>query len=739
MRKPVLLGGLLSALFAPVAFAQTPTPLPPRRPRPHVNTPTVTEVPRVDADIVVDGKLDDAAWTRAATVDIAFETSPGDNVPASVKTTGYIAYTEDALLLGFRAEDPDPAKIRAFLRDRDALYDDDFLGVMLDTFDDGRRSYEFFVNPLGVQADLIREEATGNEDDSWDGLWTSAARITEAGYEVEMRIPFATLRFKDTDGTRRFAASFLRIRPREFRYQYFSNRIERGTRCMQCAFNKFDGFTGVKQGRNLEITPTLTVINAEERANPGAPWESEGTDIEPGLDVSWAPSPNFTLNGTLNPDFSQVESDQAQLDLNTSFALFFPEKRPFFLEAADYFNTPLQVLYTRQIADPDAGLRVTGRNDQQSYGAIVARDAVTQILVPGALGSSFRFLDQEADVLVGRYRYDVSKGTTLGAITTFRQGEDYKNAVAGVDGRWQSGIHTLRGQWLRSDSEYPGNLGLADTAPQGDALFLHYNIGKRNWFGNAQYREIDPGFRSDLGFITQVGIDQALLGGGYNWFGKEGAKISKIAIDGDWDITHRFDGQLLEREVEGYFRINAARQTFFNVGGVTRVRFWDGQMFDETFYTGYIETALLPGLKIGSWQRSGDMLDLTASRMGRGQVWEPWLTLDIGRGINFNLNHSHQRLKRDGGTAFDAMVLDGRVSWQLDPRQRLRLSVQASEIERNQALYAQTGGAALAAMSPRSCCIRTSSTRAVRSTPAIRMAPLPTTASTCSTAVAACS
>jgi hypothetical protein len=138
-------------------------------------------VPRVDADIVVDGKLDDAAWTQAATVDIAFETSPGDNLPASVKTTGYIAYTEDALLLGFRAEDPDPAKIRAFLRDRDALYDDDFLGVMLDTFDDGRRSYEFFVNPLGVQADLIREEATGNEDDSWDGLWTSAARITEAG------------------------------------------------------------------------------------------------------------------------------------------------------------------------------------------------------------------------------------------------------------------------------------------------------------------------------------------------------------------------------------------------------------------------------------------------------------------------------------------------------------------------------------------------------------------------------
>ncbi len=645
------------------------------------------QVPRVATDIVVDGQLDEVAWTQAATVDLAFETSPGDNIAASVKTTARIAYTADALLLAFRAEDPDPAKIRAFLRDRDALYSDDFLGVMLDTFDDQRRAYEFFVNPLGVQADLIRDEATGREDDSWDGLWTSAARITDTGYDVEMRIPFATLRFKDTDGPRRWAATFLRIRPREFRYQYFSNRIERGTRCMQCAFDKFDGFTGIRQGRNLEITPTLTVIHAEERVGPNAPWHGEGTDIEPGLDVAWAPSPNFTLNGTLNPDFSQVESDQAQLDLNTSFALFFPEKRPFFLEGADYFSTPLNVLYTRQIADPDFGLRLTGRSGQQAYGAILARDSTTQLLVPGVLGSSFRFLDQEADVLVGRYRYDLNKSTTLGAITTVRRGEDYQNALAGFDGRWQQGIHTLRGQWLRSDSEYPNGLGLADTAPQGDALFLHYNIGKRNWSGNAQYTQIDPGFRSDLGFITQVGFDRALLGGSYTWFGKEGAKISRMSVNGDFDITHRFDGQLLEREVEGYFNINAARETFFNIGAVSRERFWNGQLFDETFFTSFSETTVRPGFRAGMFLRSGDMLDLSASRMGQGVVWEPYVTLDIGRGINLNVNYSQQQLRRDGGTAFDAKVLDSRLSWQFDPRQRLRLSVQASDIERDPSLY----------------------------------------------------
>ena len=670
MRTLTLAGALLLALATAAAPAAEPL-----------------QIPRIDSDVVIDGRLDEPAWAGAATLDLGYETQPGDNLPAAVKTTAWVAYTHDALLLAFRAQDPDPAKIRAFLRDRDALYSDDFVGVVLDTFDDQRRAYEFFVNPLGVQADLIKEEATGNEDDSWDGLWTSAARITDDGYEVEMRIPFATLRFKDTDDARRWGASFLRIRPREHRFVYSNQRVERGNRCYLCTFDKLEGFVGVRQGRNLEVTPTLTVINAERRDAPDAPWQGAGTDIEPGLDVAWAPSPNFTLNGTLNPDFSQVESDQAQLDLNTSFALFFPEKRPFFLEGADYFNTPLSVLYTRQIADPDAGLRITGRSGQQAYGAIVARDALTQLLVPGVLGSSFRSLEQDSDVLVGRYRYDLSKSTTLGAITTIRGGDDYSNALAGVDGRWQQGIHTVRGQWLRSDSEYPQRLGLADAAPQGNAFFTHYNVGKRNWNANVQHTRIDPGFRADLGFISQVGFRRSLIGGGRTWFGKEGAKISRVSLSGDWDITHRHDGQLLERELEGYLSINAAREIQGNIGGVTRTRFWNGRMFDETFMTAYAQMTARPGLRLSTFIRVGDQLDLAASRVGRIRQWDPSVTMDIGRGVNLNVSYSHQRLQRDGGTAFDARLLDARASWQLDPRQRLRLSVQGSEVHRDPALY----------------------------------------------------
>ncbi len=680
---------LLAPAFLLPLFASAQDSPPPQ-------PPATTEIPRVAGDFTVDGRADEAAWSQAAEIALAYELQPGDNLPAKVATTARVLHTEDALLLHFRAEDPDPSQIRAFLRDRDALYSDDFLGVLLDTFDDQRRAYEFFVNPLGVQADMIKEEATGNEDDSWDGLWTSAAHITDRGYEVEMRIPFATLRFADTDGLRRWGLRLMRVRPREHRYLYADVRMERGARCDLCATRKVEGFAGVRQGRNLEITPTLTLRHAQTRSAGG--WRSaDGTEIEPGLDVTWAPTPNLTLNGTLNPDFSQVESDEAQLDLNTSFALFFPEKRPFFLEGADYFNTPLNVIYTRQLADPDIGLRVTGRSGRQAYGVVVGRDATTQILAPdpNALGSGFRFLDQDADALFGRYRLDLDTSTSLGAVLTHRSGDDYRNTVAGIDGRWQRGAHTVTAQWLRSDSRYPdlpdprnpARRLFPDVDPVGDAMLARYGFGNRHWNLNLSYNRIDPGFRADLGFINQIGYEKPVIGGGYTWYGKEGAKINRISYYADWDITHRHDGQLLERELEGYVRVNGPRQSEVSLAGLTRERFWDGALFNERWLSLFSQMTFQTGIRGSLYLRRGQQLDLGAARTGTIEEWEPSVNLDIGRGFNLNLLYSRQRLLRDGGTAFEAAVLDGRASWQFDPRQRLRLSVQASEVERDPRLY----------------------------------------------------
>jgi len=648
-----------------------------------------TRVPHLDGDIVIDGLLDDAAWSQAVPVELGYEISPADNTPSPVRTTMRMATTRDALYLSFHAQDPDPAAIRAHLTDRDGAFRDDFVGVMLDTFDDHRRNYEFFVNPLGVQMDLIREEATSNEDDSWDGLWTSAGRVTADGYDVEMRIPFSTLRFRNGDDAKRWGVIAFRSYPRNVRHQLANVVVPRGGNCLLCHAAKIEGMQGVQQGRNLEIVPTLTITDAQTRDRRDGAWQGDGVQIEPGVDVSWAPSPNLTLNATINPDFSQVESDQAQLDLTSNFALYFPEKRPFFMEGADYFNTPFQVLYTRQIADPDAGVRVTGRTGSGAYGAFVARDSITQLLVPGVLGSGFEVLEQPSDVFVARYRHDLNASTSLGVVTTARHGDDYRNDVAGVDGRWQRGSHTVVAQLLRSASQYPGTLGFADAAPSGNAWRASYDYETRNWFASAWHEQIDPGFRADLGFIGQVGYDKSLVGGAYNWFFDKGSKITRVQLYSDYDITHRFDGQLLERELEAKVSINGPLQSNVGVQGLTRVRFWDGQLFDESYVNVFASLVPGAGAQIGGNFRTGSQIDLAASRRGRARFFDVYGNFAFGRGLSVNVDLFQQSLRRDGGTAFEATVLDTRLAWQLDPRQRLRLSVQASNVDKDPALYAR--------------------------------------------------
>ena len=654
-------------------------------------------IPLLQGDIAIDGNPDDAAWQGALEQQVAYDIQPGDNTPAPVQTTVRIGYTADALYLAFHAKDPDPSQIRAQLRDRDAAFNDDWVGVFLDTFDDHRRAYELIVNPLGVQADLIRDETNTNnqEDASWDGLWESAGRLTADGYEVEIRIPFSTLRFPQGGQDQRWGISLFRNWPRDKRHQLTSHRVPRESNCFQCEWGKYEGFAGAQQGRNLDVVPTLTIGSSQSRPDAGTPWGGTDTSIEPGVDVSWAPSPAMTLNATINPDFSQVETDQLQLDINNSFALFYQEKRPFFLEGADYFTTQFDVLYTRQIADPDYGLRTTGRTGSGAYGAIVARDATTLVLVPGVLGSGFSQLDQKANVAVGRYRYDLNTHFSIGAIGTFRQGDDYANNLAGVDARWQQGAHTATAQFLHSQSEYPqeivdqysGELG-DDPTPTGNAWRLEYAFSNRNWNFSASHEDIDPGFRADLGFMGQVGYDRSLVGGGYSWF-RDDQAFNRINFYADFDITHRYDGQLLERELEGQISAQGPKQSNLRLHGLVRDRYWKGRMFDEHYVDANANFRPNGRLQLGMYVQAGTLLDLAASKTGQRTMVELYGNANIGRGIATDWDIVHQRMRRDGGTAFEAVVANVSGSWQFDPRQRLRLTLQGSEVTRDPALYLQ--------------------------------------------------
>ena len=231
------------------------------------------DLPHTDGEIAIDGVLSDDAWGDAVAVELIYETNPGDNLPARVKTVAYLMEDGTNLYVGFAASDPDPSAIRAYLRDRDSAYDDDFVGIVIDTYNDGRRAFEFFSNPLGVQMDMTNNEASGrgsfgNEDDSWDAIWDSAGQINEDGYAVEMRIPLTQLRFPANEGLKTWGFDVTRTYPRGSRYMFSSNAQDRDVNCYLCQLGEFSGLKDAEPGRDLEVVPTLTASRADSTRVP---------------------------------------------------------------------------------------------------------------------------------------------------------------------------------------------------------------------------------------------------------------------------------------------------------------------------------------------------------------------------------------------------------------------------------------------------------------------------------------
>ncbi|HXI14153.1 MAG TPA: DUF5916 domain-containing protein [Thermoanaerobaculia bacterium] len=461
--------------------------------------------------VKIDGVLNEAAWTRAQPMEFDAETFPGDNVAPPARTVGFMTYDQKNLYVAFRAYEPRPKEIRAHLSDRDTAFNDDFVGVILDTFNDDRRAFEFLVNPLGVQMDLIQDDTNRNTDNSWDAIWSTAGQITPDGFIVEMAIPFTSIRFPRSESEQTWGVDMVRNYPRSTRHRLGLQGQDRNRNCSLCQSSRVTGFKGIAPGRDIELDPTITAQQTSTRNQfPGGDLTSGDADINAGLTARWGITPNLTLNAALNPDFSQIEADSVQLDINTQFALFFNEKRPFFLEGADFFEGPLQTVYTRTVADPGFGLKITGRLGDSTVGAYVAQDEVTNLLIPGPQGSSFASLDQKNISSAFRYRLNVGATSSVGAMLTTRDGDGYGNRVYGFDGNFRlTAKDTITGQIVGSDSDYPELVvseysqksgGIKDIAGR-----IEYRHNSRNWNWGGRYEDIGTDFRADSGFIPQVG------------------------------------------------------------------------------------------------------------------------------------------------------------------------------------------------------------------------------------------
>jgi hypothetical protein len=647
-------------------------------------TPDALKTPTIAGEMAADGVLDEPFWQQAAVTEIAFETNPGENIPASVKTKVFIVDSGKSLRVAFQAHDPDPDKILAILRDRDSAYQDDFVGIQLDTFDTQQRAYEFFVSAAGVQMDLTLDGSNGREDDSWDAIWESGAKVDSQGYTVEMEIPYSSLKFKHSTTPQQWGIRFLRIRPRESRFTYSNTMIDRNNKCDLCQQGKISGFAHADPGKNIIVNPTLTFGYGESRSAPSQDFSGNGTDVEFGLDLSWSPTPNNTLSATYNPDFSQIEIDGAQLDVNTTFALFYPEKRPFFLESADYFNSPSQLVYTRNVADPDYGLRFTGRQGEQTYGLFAASDAQSNVLRPGPYGSRLGVIDGESTDFVGSYRYSLGETSNIGTVLTHRSGTDYSNTLGSIDGKWEKGAHTLTGQWMHSDTE--DMFGYQATPFSGDAYLAAYNYRDREKSFNLRQSRYDPGFRADMGFIGKVDYEQSVVGGAYRWFPKD-SFFTEISVNGDWDITRQISVErLMEREIEAYINLEGKYQSYIEAGGGQRMRYWNGANYDETYYIFYGQFKPVSTWQLSLFYRGGDQIDFRNNALGRIHSFEPGLQGSLNGNVSINLSYIDERLLRDGGSVYHARLLDTRLSWQFNLRQRLRLALQYGNTEYDQSL-----------------------------------------------------
>jgi len=665
---------------------------------PAVGAANVAELPRLSGEIEIDGVLSEGEWNDAVRVDLDIETTPAENGPAAVKTSVYLVEDGENLYVAFDAHDLDPSAIRAYLRDRDSGWDDDHVGVVLDTYNDERRAFQFFANPLGVQMDKTLDDTAGGNswefDASWDAIWDSAGQIHESGYVVEMQIPLSQLRFPDIDGVKTWGYDLLRIYPRDRTYRFSNNPRDRNRNCYLCQVGKLRGLEGSRPSRDIEVVPTITASHLSTTDDPGfVPMESGSADVDAGVTMRWGITPDLTANLTINPDFSQIEADVVQLDVNNRFALFFPEKRPFFLEGADYFETPIDAVFTRTVSDPEIGAKLTGKRGHHTIGFFGALDAETNLLFPGLFESDSETLDQGNTAIVGRYSMGFADTSSVGVLVTARDGDAYRNVVAGVDGRWKlNDQHSIEFQHLETETEYPLATAIEFEQPlesfTGRASNLEYNYESRNWYGSVEYKDRSSGFRADSGFATRVGGDVVEGVLGRLWHGTSENWWNRVRASVHSERTSAEDGRLLEQQNVVRVGFGGVMQTWFQFSLSDSKELWEDVYYDQQRLGAYFEIQPVGGVSIGLLGVFGDRIDFSNDRLGTTTFFEPRLTWNATKKLLLRLQGVYSQLDTQAGEkVFRAAVIDARATWQFNLRSFLRLTVQNTDIERNQDEY----------------------------------------------------
>jgi hypothetical protein len=654
-------------------------------------------IARATGDIAIDGNLDDAGWKDAARVDTFWETTPGENVTPKVKTTAWLTYDDHYFYAGFELEDPDPKSIRAPLGDRDSLLPNaDYAGIVLDTRHDGKTGLIFYVNAHNVPYDSIANDAIG-EDSSLDLYWDSATRITDHGWRLEIRIPFSTLRYSHAD-PQTWGVQLYRNYPRDFRYQIQSAPIARGSSCFICFERVMTGLSGLPSVAHAVLAPYATARRLDAPGGAlGSALDDHTDDWDLGLDAKWLPNADTAIDATINPDFSQVESDVAQIAANERFALFYPERRPFFLEGLDLFSTPIQAVYTRTITSPRWGLRATGELAENLYTILVADDrGGGSVILPGPQTSSFAPQDFGSKALIGRVRHDFGQSFASLLVTDREIDGGGHNRVIGPDMLWRpTDADQVTAQLLYSDSQTPDRPDLSPAWTgenlSSHAAYLDWFHGSRNWDWNINLRDIGDDFRADLGFLPQVGVQQMHLGLGHPFW--SGGLIRKVRPFESFLYVRDQHGDLIYQRLFFGVEWGGAWNTFFEIHPLLERTRIGTRILDSNKMTAHLE--MNPPRffeQLGFDIRLGDEIDLAAVVPGHGGYADLHGTLRTGDHVQTVLNYNRRWSDRSegprrGDRAFTAEVDRIKTTYTFTARSFLRLIGQRELFESDPSLY----------------------------------------------------
>jgi hypothetical protein len=622
---------------------------------------------KTDTPPVIDGKLDDPLWRQATRFDNFITFKPDYGKPTSEKTAVLMAYDREYIYFAFDCLDSEPSKIKASMAKRDGIDMDDWIGVVLDTFGDQQGGYLFEVNPLGVQLDG-RINSDGNGDSSFDTIWESKASINGQGYSAEMAVPFKSLRYpfkkKLTMGllVSRFIGrkseqtSFPELKPEGGAIMTQAQKIE---------------LSDVKFERPLEFIPALTYDQGSTHSAGVMKSTAKNTDFS--LTGKVGLTSDLTLDAAYNPDFSQVETDAGQIDVNLRYSIYYPEKRPFFLEGMENFsfatameaNTVGAIVYTRAITDPLLGVKLTGKiGSQNVLSGIFSLDEYAGDLA--AEEGNTDLAGRNAVFSILRYKRQMSGDNYVGGFFTDRSFAGERNSVGGIDGRWRlNNTSFFEYSFFKSSSRALD----ASHGDQGHSLGLRYNFSNRHWNVDLGFFDLSNDFRIDTGYVTRTGITMAPAFVSYSLYPK--SKFFQ-RIDTFWWSYHLLDkhSDLFETYNHLVLRFNMPRQSQVRFDAILGNEVYADQRFSLSGWRLMGYTQILKQLYLeGGFRHSNRIYyDPESPFQGRGVTADLFLLFQPFDKLSTSLGLSYTDFSRssNGEKIYDYTIWRSRTTLQMN-------------------------------------------------------------------------